>query len=142
MTDNEVTDEVRDPAALLASYNKLKADIAELATERDGLKKQLESLNSDEFRLKALGAEAKLALASQGIKDERAFKLVGTDGLDFAEDGSVTGLKERLAELTKEWPEIFDAKVRAGGKADIHANDNADIRRDPLREAVHKAVGR
>lgn len=132
--------EVRDPAALLAAYNTLKADMKATAEERDSLKKQVQSLSKDEFRLKALTAEAKLALAQQGIKDERAFKLVGTEGLDFGEDGSVTGLKERVAELTKEWPEVFDAKRRAGGKADIHAKDNAEVKEDPMRSAVQSAL--
>lgn len=142
----EENEEVRDAAALLAAYNKLKVEIKELATERDGLKSNLDALKeqieTDEFRIKALTAEAKLALTEQGIKDERALKLVGTEGLDFAEDGSITGLKERVKELSTEWPEIFDAKRRAGGKADIFANDDANIEGNPLRSAVHAALNK
>ena len=137
----EQIEEVRDPAALLAAYNALKADMKATAEERDKLKKQVESFNEDEFRLKALSAEAKLALQAQGIKDERAYELVGTDGLDFGEDGSVTGLKERVAELTTKWPELFDAKRRVGGKADAFATETVDVKEDPLRAQVRSALG-
>lgn len=139
--ESGVSEEVRDPQALLAAYNKLKADISQLAEERESLKKQVEGLSSDEFRLRALVAETKIALQNQGIKDvERVLPYVGTDGLDFDDEGNVTGLDERLGKLKEDLPEVFDPKLRSGGKADIYAQTSPDIKTDPFREAVSRAL--
>lgn len=139
MEENE--NEVRDPAALLAAYNKSKEDLLTLREKLKGLEQKQKELNEDTFRLKALAAETKLALHNRGFKDaERLMPYVGTEGLDLAEDGSVAGLDERLAVLKKDLPEVFDPKVRAGGKADIFADSAVDEKRNPLRDAVHKAL--
>lgn len=137
----EELEEVKDPQALLTAYNKLKADLRDLATERDSLKSQVAELNTDQFRIQALTAEAKLALAGQGIKDvDRLMPYIGTEGLDFDDKGQVTGLNERLETLKKDLPEVFDAKVRAGGKADIHATSDAEVKTNPLQAAVRNAL--
>lgn len=133
--------EVRDPAALLAAYEKAKADLVALRNEHKALQEQVANATPDEFRAKALAAETKLALQAQGIKDaDRLMPYIGTEGLDFGEDGKVTGLSERMEALRKDLPEVFDPKVRAGGKADIFANDNVEVKKNPLREAVHNAM--
>lgn len=133
--------EIKDPAGLLAAYDKAKADLVALRNENKELKGQLETLNQDEFRARALKAETKLALQAQGIKDvDRLMPYIGTEGLDFDDKGAVTGLDDRLKALQKDLPEIFDPKRRVGGKADIHANDPSEPKRDPLRDAVHKAL--
>lgn len=123
----EENDEVRDPNGLLAAYEKAKADLVALRNENKQLKSQVESMGTDEMRMRALKAEVKLALQAQGIKDvDRLTPYIGTEGIDFDESGAVTGLNERLASLKKDLPEIFDPKVRAGGKGDIFADDSVD----------------
>lgn len=135
------TPEIKDPAGLLAAYDQAKADLVEMRKENKQLKSQVETLNTDEFRARALKAETKLALQAQGIKDvDRLMPYIGTEGLDFDDEGAVTGLDDRLKALQKDLPEIFDAKRRVGGKADIHADSPAEQKRDPLREAVHSAL--
>lgn len=133
MDNNETVD---NPEAVLAELRRAQADLKELRTsfksletERNELKTQVESLGSDEMRLRALKAEVKLALQGQGIKDaDRLMPYIGTDGIDFGEDGAVVGLDERLTSLRKDLPEVFDPKVRAGGKGDIFANDSVDTK--------------
>lgn len=140
MAENE-TEEVKDPAGLLAAYTKAKEDLVNLRNENKALQKQIEEVNTDEFRARALKAETKLALQAQGIKDvDRLMPYIGTEGLDFDDKGAVTGLDDRLKALQKDLPEIFDPKRRVGGKADIHADSPAEQKRDPLRDAVHSAL--
>lgn len=140
--EEEKKTEIRDPEGLLKAYEKAKADLVALREEHKSLQEQLQSLNTDEMRLKALTAEAKLALQAQGIKDaDRLMPYIGTDGLDFDEEGQVKGLDERLETLKKDLPEVFDPKVRAGGKADIFADSPSEANQDPLRLAVKKALG-
>lgn len=141
-------EKVENPEAVLAELRRVQEDLkavrAELKdtqTERDGLKEQVKNLNGDEMRNKALTAETKLALQKQGIKDvDRLIKYIGTEGLDFDDKGAVTGLDDRLTTLKKDFPEVFDPKVRAGGRADIFANDHPDVKPDPFRAAVHDAL--
>jgi hypothetical protein len=73
-----------------------------------------------------------VALASTGVKDaDRLMKYVGTDGLDFDDKGNLTGLEERLKTLKTDLPELFDVKRRVGGKADIHADTNVEVKKTP-----------
>lgn len=140
MTEEE-TQEVKDPQALLAAYNKAKEDLIALRDKHKELESKLKELNEDKFRLQALAAETKLALHGQGIKDaDRLMPYIGTDGLDFDDEGKVTGLTERLAALKKDLPEVFDPKVRAGGKADIYQDDSATATQDPFRQQIHAAL--
>lgn len=135
--ENENNEEIKNPEAVLAELRRAQADLKELRstlksleTERDTLKSQVETLSADEMRLRALTAETKLALSAQGIGDvDRLIKYVGTDGLDFGEDGKITGLDERLTSLREDLPEVFDAKRRVGGKADIFADTNVETKK-------------
>lgn len=125
MTDT--ANEIRDPDGLLKAYEQAKADLVALRTENKTLTDKVESLSGDAMRNRALTAETKLALQEQGIKDvDRLMPYIGTDGLDFDENGKVVGLDDRLTNLRKDLPEVFDPKVRAGGKADIFANDSVE----------------
>lgn len=119
--------EIRDPEGLLKAYEQAKADLVSLRNENKTLSEKVESLSGDAMRNRALTAETKLALQAQGIKDvDRLMPYIGTDGLDFDENGAVVGLDDRLSNLRKDLPEVFDPKVRAGGKADIFANDSVE----------------
>lgn len=141
MTEEVKKEEVHDPQALLAAYKKAKEDLVTLRGRVAEAQTEVDNLKSSDFRLKAIAAEAKLAIQGLGIKNvERLMPYIGTEGLDFDTDGNVTGLKERLEALKKDLPEIFDAKRRAGGKADIYADDNVDETKDPLRESVRQAL--
>ncbi len=135
------TAEVKDPNGLLAAYNKAKEDLVALRNENKTLTEQIASFGDSPYKAQALAAETRLALQAQGIKDvDRLMPYIGTDALEFSEDGKVTGLVERMAQLKKDLPEVFDPKTRAAGKADIFANDNVEAKKDPFREAIHKAI--
>lgn len=145
----ENTEEVKDPAAVLAELRRAQTDLKELRAtvktleaERDSLKAQTEQLDSDEMKLRALKAEVKLALQAQGIKDaDRLMPYIGTEGIDFGEDGAVVGLDDRLSNLRKDLPEVFDPKVRAGGKADIFANDAVTQKKTGTEAQVARIFG-
>lgn len=141
-------EEVKNPEAVLAELRRAQEDLKDLRNtikaledERESLRGQVQNLNSDEMRARALMAEVKLALQNQGIKDvDRLVPYIGTDGLDFGENGAVVGLDDRLTNLRKDLPEVFDPKVRAGGKADIFANDSVEAKENPLKAAISSAL--
>lgn len=73
---------------------------------------------------RALKAEAKLKLADSGIKDpDRIVKYLKMDGVDFDEEGNLTGLDDSIESVKTDFPELFDAKRRVGGRVDAAANN-------------------
>lgn len=145
---SDTTEEVHDPEGLLKAYREAVEDlkvgrdrIKALEAERDTFKQQIESFEPDAWKPKAVTAEIKLALERQGIKDvERLMPYIGTDGIELSEDGKLVGLDDRLTSLKKDLPEVFDPKVRAGGKADIFATGPIEPHVNPLKQAVHRAL--
>lgn len=141
-------EEVRDPEGLLKAYREAVEDlkttrdrIAAIEAERDQFKSQIDSFEPDAWKPKAVTAEVKLALARQGIKDvDRLVPYIGTDGIDVDENGKLTGLDERMNALRKDLPEVFDPKVRAGGKADAFAASTVEPKVNPMQQAIHKAL--
>lgn len=141
--ENE-TVEIKDPEALLKAYEQAKKDLVALRDKNKTLESQVETLSSDTgadtWKARALKAETRLALKDQGVKDvDRLMKFVDTEGLDFDDEGNVTGLTEKLDGLKNDLPEIFDPKRRAGGKADIFA-DNAVEKSKSTTEAQVDAL--
>lgn len=148
MENNEVQqEEIQNPEAVLAELRRTQEDLknlrAELKTvteERNTLKAAVEE-NNLPFKDKAIEAETKLALKGLGLDDpDRLMRYIGKDGIDFDENGGLSGLNERIEQLKSDLPELFDVKRRVGGKADIFANDTAEPQKDPLREAVRAAI--
>lgn len=120
--------EIKDPEAFLAAYYAAMDDAKETRAEVKRLREQAEEAGSDEeiskWKSRALKAEAKSNLERQGIKDpERILKYINLDGVDFDEDGAVTGLDDKVNEVKADFPELFDAKRKASrASADIHAD--------------------
>lgn len=120
-------DEIKDPEAFLSAYYKAMDDAKDTREENKSLKAELEG-KSDEavakWRERALKAEARATLESQGIKNpDRILKYLSLDGVDFDDEGNLTGLDDKVNEVKNDFPELFDVKKRAGrNSADIHEN--------------------
>ena len=115
---DENTNEVRDPQGLLAAYNKAKEDLVELRATNKQLETQLAAVDQDaitKWKERALKAEAKMTLENDGVKNaDRILKYISLDGVDFDEEGNLTGLDAKVEEVKTDFPELFDTKRRAG----------------------------
>lgn len=145
-----MTDEVKieDPQALLKAHDKLKEDIVNLRAElkatekeRDGLKELSESLspeNLEKMKTRAIKAELKAQLESDGIKDaDRIIKYIDFSGVDYDEDDKIIGADDKLSEIKTDFPELFDIKKRAGrNSADIHADTPANTQKSTTEAQV------
>lgn len=130
MSDEVVEEEVKDPQGLLKMYRELQEDISNLRKEHKALTEELEATDAEavaKWRERAVKAEAKVSLEGQGIKNaERILKYVDFDGVDLDDEKGLTGFDEKLEGIKKDFPELFDAKKRAGrSSADIHADSPA-----------------
>lgn len=122
-----VEEEVKDPQGLLKMYRELQEDVKNLRNENKSLTEQLADTDTeavDKWRSRAIRAEAKANLEGQGIKDaDRILKYVNLEGVDLDDEKGLTGFDEKLEGIKKDFPELFDAKKRAGrSSADIHAD--------------------
>lgn len=119
MTD--INEEVKDPEGLLKAYRKLQADIVALRAENEELAKKAASENAEKFKAIARDSMAKAAIAASGVKNaDRVVKHMNLDQIDFDEEGNLVGLDEAINGFKQDFPELFDPKLRAAGKADAH----------------------
>lgn len=129
MTDRiKSLDEIEDPEKFLNAYYKAMDEAKEFREENKTLREQVEATGDEavsQWRDRALKAEAKSVLEGQGIKNpDRILKYMKLDGVDFDEDGNLTGLDDKVTEVKTDFPELFDVKRRAGSQsADIHASN-------------------
>lgn len=123
---DELTQE--DIDKMEAALERYKKENQKFRTERDEYKAQAEAGEVNEkFKARALQAEAKLRLNAQGVKDpDRIVKYLKFDGVDFDEADGFKGLDESIETVKTDFPELFDAKRRVGGKVDAAAT--GDVR--------------
>lgn len=142
MTDS--TEEIKDPAGLLAAYNKAKEDLVALRDAKKELEAQVATLTEasadDKWRKRALQESIKSALEAEGIKGgDRVLRLMDLTDVDFDDEDNLTGFAGKVDAVKKDYPELFDPKVRTGGKADIHANGEP-VKVNPLKQQIHAAL--
>jgi hypothetical protein len=126
MEEVSMEEEVKSPEAVLAELRRAQEDLKALRLENKTLKSDAETNDSDAWKKRAVKAEAKVALANQGLKDtDRVLKHINLDNVDFDEEGNLKGLDESLETFKSDFPELFDVKKKVGGKADIFADDAA-----------------
>jgi len=121
---------IEDLEAYVAAYEKAKADLVTLRTEKKELE-QVAAAGSEEevskWKERAIKSEARLAIESTGVKDaDRILKRMNLSEVDFDDDGNLSGFEESLNEFKQDFPELFDPKKRTGGKIDANANGTVE----------------
>jgi hypothetical protein len=133
-------EEVKDPQAVLAELRRAQEDLKTLRSENKNLQTQLEGVNEDavnKWRIRAVKAEAKVHLESQGVKDaDRILKYVDLKDVDFDENEKLVNFDDKITTIKTDFPELFDVKRRVGGKADISTKDAPDIKRSGTEAQV------
>lgn len=112
--------------ALQAELETVRRALSKANAEAKSYRERAEALESDDsvmvWKDKALKSEVKAALKEQGVKDtDRVLKVLDLEGVDIDDAGKLTGFDEKVTATKKDWPELFDAKRRVGGAADIFA---------------------
>ena len=128
----EIENEIRDPKAVLEALERAKADAKKFREELDALQGEMAELQKSRDALKETvktyeegGNEWKnrtkelLVKGQLGTNADRLMKFIDMDSIDFAEDGQITGLDEAVSKVKADLPELFDAKKRVGGAADL-----------------------
>lgn len=138
--------EIKDIQAFYDAHETAKADLVTLRSEKKELEAQVAGTDEEavsKWKKRALLAEAKHNLEAQGVKDaDRIVKRLNMENVDFDDEGNMTGFDEAVSEFKADFPELFDAKKRAGrNSADIHADSPAKKELTPTEQQVAQIFG-
>lgn len=122
-SENQKVEEVKieDPAAVLSALERAKAEAKKFREEKEKLESDLnvkvEIINT--YNNKLLQNSVKSRLEQDGIENaERLLRFVDFEKLQLDKENNLVGFEDQLESLKSDLPEIFDAKLRVGGKAD------------------------
>lgn len=121
-TQNDGTsNEIKDPAAVLAALDRAKADAKKFREEKEALEKQVEEFNSKSASMKTKLVNEKISkyLSENGIQNsERLLKYLKFDEIELTEEFELAGFESQIETLKTDLPELFDPKYVLAGKAD------------------------
>ena len=115
------TVEIKDPQAVLSALDRAKSDAKRFREEKEALQKELESKDQAiaKYSGKLLKEKVQKEIDKLNItNNERIFKYLKLETLDFDEDFNLIGLDEQIEGIKTDFPELFDPKLLVGGKAD------------------------
>ena len=136
---------IEDPVAVLSALERAKNDAKKFREERDTLEQMLQENNEklNRFNEDLLKQKVLQKISENGIKDgQRLLKFMQLDGISLDENFEVVGLDSRLEEVKNDLPELFDAKLRVGGKADAAAKEMVDTPYSASEIQAAKILGR
>lgn len=146
-TNNTETQEpvINDPKAVLEALDRAKNDAKKFREEKEQLEVDLNSKDQKikEFSGRLMNEKINQKLSAEGLKDPSRFiKYLDTSKLDFDDNLEIIGLDDQLEQLKKDFPEIFDAKVRVGGQADTAIKASVSTQYSASEMQAAKILGR
>jgi hypothetical protein len=128
-TEKEIT--IEDPLAVLSALDRAKADAKKFREEKEKLESDLNVKVGiiNDYNNKLLQNTVKSRLEKDGIENpERLLKFVDFEKLQLDAQSNLVGFEDQLEGLKTDLPEIFDAKLRVGGKADGAASTSVSTK--------------
>ena len=113
--------EIKDPAAVLAALDRAKKDAKQFREEKEALELELNKFKEDNAKVstKLLREKVMKEIAKQYAgPSERMLKFIKFDELSFDDELNLVGFKEQMDQIKKDFPEVFDPKLLVAGKAD------------------------
>jgi hypothetical protein len=115
------SEEIKDPAAVLAALDRAKKDAKQFREEKEALEAKMAQYEQDNakysgklLREKVIQELNKLNM----VNTDRILKFIKFEGLTFDDDLNVLGLDDQIKGLQSDFPELFDPKLLVAGKAD------------------------
>ena len=115
------SEEIKDPAAVLAALDRAKKDAKQFREEKEALELEITKFKDEsaKFSGKLLKEKVTQELSKHYAgPSDRLFKYLDISQLTFDEELNVVGLDEQINQVKKDFPEIFDPKLLVAGKAD------------------------
>lgn len=115
------SEEIKDPAAVLAALDRAKKDAKQFREEKEALELEFNKFKEDNAKVasKLLKEKVMQEIAKQYVgPSERMLKFIKLDELSFDEEFNLVGFTEQMEQIKKDFPEVFDPKLLVAGKAD------------------------
>lgn len=115
------SEEIKDPAAVLAALDRAKKDAKQFREEKEALEVEITKFKDEsaKFSSRLLKEKVMQELSKHYAgPTDRLFKYLSLSELTFDDELNVVGLDEQIDQIKKDFPEIFDPKLLVGGKAD------------------------
>lgn len=113
--------EIKDPAAVLAALDRAKKDAKQFREEKEALELELNTFKENNAKVssKLLKEKVLQEIAKQYAgPSERMLKFIKFDDLSLDDELNLVGFKEQMDQIKKDFPEVFDPKLLVAGKAD------------------------
>lgn len=139
------SEEIKDPAAVLAALDRAKKDAKQFREEKEALEAEIDKYRNENakysgklLREKVLQQLAELKLANT----DRLFKYLKLDELSFDEELNIVGLEEQIKGIKEDFPELFDPKLLVAGKADSADSTPVDRKISASERQAMAVLGR
>lgn len=142
-----VQEEVKidDPKAVLEALDRAKNDAKRFREEKERLENDLTTRDQlvSEYSNKLLKEKVKTEFEKQGIKDsERFFRFIDLNQIKLDDEYNLIGFDDQFSAIKKDFPEIFDAKLRVGGQGDGAASTSISTKISATELQARKILGR
>lgn len=139
------SEEIKDPAAVLAALERAKKDAKAAREEKEALEAKLTQYEQDnaKFSGRLLRERVIQELSNHNITNtERILKFVKFDSLSFDDELNIVGLEDQIKELKSDFPELFDPKLLVAGKADSAESAPVDKKLSASERQAMAVLGR
>lgn len=139
------SEEIKDPAAVLAALERAKKDAKAAREEKEALEAKLTQYEQDnaKFSGRLLREKVIQELGKLNITNtERILKFVKFEGLSFDDELNILGLDDQIKELKADFPELFDPKLLVAGKADSAESAPMDKKLSASERQAMAVLGR
>ena len=139
------SEEIKDPAAVLAALDRAKKDAKQFREEKEALEAEIDKYRNENakysgklLREKVMQQLAELKLANT----DRLFKYLKLDELSFDEELNIVGLEDQINGIKEDFPELFDPKLLVAGKADSADSTPVDRKISASERQAMAVLGR
>jgi hypothetical protein len=139
------SEEIKDPAAVLAALDRAKKDAKAFREEKEALEVKLAQFEQDnaKFSGRLLREKVNQELGKlSGINPDRILKFIKFESLSFDDELNVLGLEDQIKELKDSFPELFDPKLLVAGKADSANSSSVDTKLSASQLQAKLVLGR
>lgn len=113
--------EIKDPAAVLAALDRAKKDAKLFREEKEALETEITRFKEEnaKFSSRLLKEKVVQEISKQYVgPSDRLLKFIKLDALSLDEEFNLVGFDEQMEQIKTDFPEIFDPKLLVAGKAD------------------------
>lgn len=139
------SEEIKDPAAVLAALDRAKKDAKQFREEKEALELKITKFKDEsaKFSSKLLKEKVIQELSKHYAgPTDRLFKYLTLSELTFDEELNVIGLDDQINQIKKDFPEIFDPKLLVAGKADSAENTPVNNKLSASQRQAMLVLGR